>query len=166
MDGTVKHYFRNGNERDCDSITDRHGNVTTLAYTEPAIMPDGSSRNLLTSVTDPSNRTLTFHWQNLGNNALPAWRIVQVDAPIDAGTGLPIYKLMYDYYTDANSPNADNELYNLKTVHLDPDGLNRTTAYTYTGVMGNRGSESSLPAFSCGAVFHIARGGISPLSPA
>src|SRR5205814_1210397 len=108
MDGTIKHFFKNGNERDCDNIEDRHGNRTTLSYQQAATMPDGSSRNLLSEVTDPSGRSLEFTWSNLGTTALPAWRIVEVDGPQ--------YKVTYDYYTDTSSSNAANELYNLKKV--------------------------------------------------
>ncbi|MGA3102645.1 MAG: DUF6531 domain-containing protein [Terracidiphilus sp.] len=54
--GTTKHFFKNGNERDCDWIQDRHENATTLQYNQPATMDDGTLRNLLTQVTDPSGR--------------------------------------------------------------------------------------------------------------
>src|SRR5206468_448087 len=65
MDGTVKHFFINGNERACDYIEDRHGNRTVLAYTLTVTI-GGVTKNLLTSVTDPSGRSLGFTWTNLG----------------------------------------------------------------------------------------------------
>ncbi len=142
MDGTVKHYFKNGSERDCDSIQDRHGNKTTLAYSPAITLPDG--RHPLSSVTDPSGRVLTFVWANLGTSVQPAWRIKEVDAPTDPTTGSPVYRVTYAYYTDPASANAANELYNLKSVTLDPDGLSRTTTYTYTSVTGSSGTENGL----------------------
>jgi len=60
MDGTVKHFTAIGNERLCDSITDRHGNSTTLSYTTVTV--SGTAKGLLTSVTDPSGRSLTITW--------------------------------------------------------------------------------------------------------
>ena len=144
--GTTKHFFKNGNERDCDWIQDRHGNTTTLQYNQPATMDDGTIRNLLTKVTDPSGRSLTFTWTNLGTTGQPAWRITEVDAPVDPTTSAPLYRVTYDYYTDPTSANADNELYNLKDVTLDPDNLDRVTTFTYTGVTGDQGSCNGLLA--------------------
>ncbi len=142
MDGTVKHYFKNGNERDCDYIQDRHGNKTTLTYSTAITLPDG--HHPLSSVTDPSGRVLTFVWANLGMSGQPAWRITEVDAPTDPTTGSPVYRVTYAYYIDAASANAANELYNLKSVTLDPDGLSRTTTYTYTSVKGDAATETGL----------------------
>ena len=85
---------------------------------------------------DPSGRTLTFGWTNLGTSGQPAWRITGVQGPA--------YSVGYEYFTDANSQNAANELFNLKAVHLDPSGLNRTTSFTYTGITGANGTESGL----------------------
>src|SRR5207249_5339304 len=65
MDGTTKHFFKNGSERACDWIEDRHGNRTTLTYALEVII-GGETKKLLTSVTDPSNRSLVFTWTNLG----------------------------------------------------------------------------------------------------
>ena len=69
MDGTVKHYTLVGNERVCDSITDRYNNATVMAYTTVSI--GGVNKALLNTVTDPSGRVLTFSWQDL-NAADPA----------------------------------------------------------------------------------------------
>src|SRR5581483_10648595 len=112
MDGTVKHFFQNGSERDCDTITDRHGNVTTLTYGQA-----GVGKNLLTKVTDPSGRYLQVTWGNLGTQMAPQWRITEVQGPFDPGTGQPVYTVTYEYGAD----------YNLWKVHQDPSGLNRTT---------------------------------------
>jgi len=133
MDGTIKHFVLIGtkadgtNVRACDTITDRHGNTTTLTYgTSPVTMADGSSLKLLQSVTDPTNRTLTFTWQNRAIAGVPHWRITGVQGP--TGT----YSVAYDY--DASN--------NLSAVHLDSGvgGLNRTTTYGYTSV----GAETGL----------------------
>ncbi len=140
MDGTIKHYVNvvtladgsSGNERACDYIQDRYGNKTVLTYGQSYVQSDGSTRKMLTQVMDPTGRTLTFQWTNFGTTTQPAYRITEADAPTDSATGTPSYRVTYDYYTDSGSANAANELYNLKTVHLDPDGLNRTTTYTYT----------------------------------
>ena len=77
-DGTVKHFTNVltnadgtiGNERACDFIEDRHGNTTTLAYNQTITNADGSTRKVLTSVTDPSGRQLTFQWTNLSGSRL------------------------------------------------------------------------------------------------
>ncbi|MGI4791253.1 MAG: RHS repeat-associated core domain-containing protein [Janthinobacterium lividum] len=140
MDGTIKHYTNvvikadgtSGNERACDYIQDRYGNKTTLTYGQSYVQPDGSTRSILTLVTDPTGRSLTFHWTNFGTTAQPTYRITEIDAPIDPAMGTYAYRVTYDYYTDPNDPNVANDLFNLKAVHLDPDGLNRTTTYTYT----------------------------------
>ena len=42
MDGTVKHFVINDGERDCDTITDRHGNQTVLTYGQSVTMGDGT----------------------------------------------------------------------------------------------------------------------------
>lgn len=146
MDGTIKHYINivtlpdgtEGNDRACDSITDRYGNQTTLAYGLSFVQADGSTRKLLTQVTDPTGRSLVFTWANLGTQAQPAYRITQVEGPLVNGESVSgvTYRVVYGYYTDPNDPNAANDLYNLHTVTLDPDGLNRTTTYTYTGLTG------------------------------
>jgi len=101
-------------------------------------MPDGTSRNLLTQVTDPSGRSLNFTWTDFGSAAQPAWRITQVRGPQ--------YRVVYGYYTDPNDPNVLNDLYNLKSVTLDPTGVNRTTTYTYTSASGPDGTEYGLLA--------------------
>ena len=142
-DGTIKHFMNivtkpdgsSGNERACDYIQDRHGNTTNLTYAQSYVQPDGSTRKLLTKVTDPSNRSIVFTWTNLGATGAPAYRVTQVQGPFDNGVSVAgvTYRVTYDYYTDTNSANAANELYNLKAVHLDPDNLNRTTAFTYIG---------------------------------
>src|SRR5207245_6141911 len=59
MDGTIKHFFANGNERDCDYIEDRHGNRTLLTYGLWS-----GERYLLTQVIDPSGRYLNIGWTN------------------------------------------------------------------------------------------------------
>lgn len=152
-DGTVKHYINiltlnagtpsatEGNERACDYIEDRHGNRTTLTYGLTVSLPSdpsGSTRKLLTQVTDPSGRSLTFTWTNLSTGSQPVWRITQVQGPLSSGSSVPgvTYRVVYGYYTDPNDPNAANELYNLQSVTLDPDGVNRTTTYAYTGATG------------------------------
>ncbi len=131
MDGTIKHYTQIGNERVCDSITDRYNNVTLLTYSPVSI--GGVNKGLLDTVTDPSGRILLFHWQDLNaaNPAQPAWRIVQVDGPQ--------YSVGYTY-------NAD---FNLSASTLDVGDnthLNRTTTYGYTSVTGDSGTENGLLA--------------------
>ena len=163
MDGTVKHYISVvtnvdgtvGNERACDYIQDRHGNTTNLTYGLSYVQPDGSTRKVLTQVTDPSGRSLVFHWTNLGTTGQPAYRITQVDAPIDAATGQPVYRVLYTYYTDPSEPNAANDLYNLKSVTLDPDGLSRTTTYTYTSCGPTDGSGSATGPAETGLLASI-----------
>jgi RHS repeat-associated protein len=121
MDGTVKYFVRGGTDPDgspsstrvCDYMEDRHGNRTTFTY-QTVSLPGGGSKKLLTQVTDPSNRSLVFTWQNRGTAQAPAYRIVEA-----AG---PMYRVTYDYNAELN----------LWKVHLDPDGLNRTTTYGYT----------------------------------
>ena len=120
MDGTVKHYVNNGDERDCDYIQDRHGNTTTFTYGTTVSVGGGVSRALLTQVTDPSGRYLNISWTNEGTTEAPAWRITQVQGPFDGTT--PVYTVTYEYNGDAN----------LWKVHQDPSGLNRTTTFTYT----------------------------------
>jgi hypothetical protein len=79
MDGTVKHFTQVGNERVCDSITDRYNNATLLNYTTVSI--GGVSKGLLNTVTDPSGRQILYTWANLGTTAQPAWRITQAQGP-------------------------------------------------------------------------------------
>lgn len=139
MDGTIKHYTSvvtkadgtSGNERACDYIQDRYGNKTTLTYGLSYVQADGSTRSVLTQVTDPTGRTLTFQWTNFGTTTQPTYRITEVDAPTDLTTGTRAYRVTYAYYvgTEAASGGA---AYQLKSVTTDPDGLNRTTTYTYT----------------------------------
>ena len=130
-DGTIKHYKLKGFERVCDRITDRYGNSTVLTY----VSHSDSPRDLLDTVTDPSGRTLQFTWTNLGDTNNPVWRITEVDSPV--------YNVTYDYYTTTES-GYGGELYNLKAVHLDPDGLNRKTTYRYTTVSGSAGTEVGM----------------------
>ena len=143
MDGTIKHYRNvvvnangtSGNERACDYIQDRYGNKTMLTYGLSYKQADGSTRSVLTQVADPTGRTLTFQWTNFGTATSPAYRITEVDAPTDLTTGARTYRVTYAYYvgTEAASGGA---AYQLKSVTLDPDGLNRTTTYTYTSFTG------------------------------
>jgi len=170
MDGTIKHYFTNGNERDCDVIQDRHGNTTTLTYDGSVTLADG--RHPLKYVTDPSNRSIVFTWANIGTTTTPAWRVTQVQGPfinstpIAGVTSTPTawgssvpgitYRVTYDYFTDTNDPNAADNLYNLQAVHLDPDGLNRTKSYTYTHVTGTAGTENALLASITDPLGHVA----------
>ena len=133
-DGTVKHYKLNGIERVCDRITDRYGNSTVLTY----VSHSGSPRDFLDTVTDPSGRTLQFTWTNLGDTNNPVWRITEVDSPV--------YNVTYDYYTTTES-GYGGELYNLKAVHLDPGGLNRTTTYRYTNYIS--GASNTEPGLLC-----------------
>ena len=133
MDGTIKHYLANGSERDCDYIQDRFGNTTSLTYGETVTMADGTQRNLLTEVTDPSDRNLIFSWTNLGTAQQPVYRISQVQGPQ--------YTVEYGYGLDQN----------LSSVTLDTGDpgaghLNRTTSFTYTSVTGANGTESGLLA--------------------
>jgi len=137
MDGTIKHFSAIGTARFCDYIQDRHGNQTTLAYI--AVVDNGATANLLSTVTDPSNRTLTFTWHNLGTSAQPIWRITQVDGPQ--------YSVAYAYNVDAN----------LSSVTLDPGlspHLNRTTTFGYTTVTGPNGTEAGLLASVTDALGH------------
>ena len=148
-DGTVKHYVNvltladgtEGNERACDYIQDRYGNKTTLSYGLPYVQADGSTRKLLTQVTDPSGRSLVFSWQNFGTAGQPAYRIVQVQGPLSGGASVPgvTYRVTYDYYLPGD-PNAGGAAYQLKAVHLDADGLNRTMTYTYTSYTDGQGN--------------------------
>ena len=146
-DGTIKHYTNvlfkadgtPGNERACDYIQDRYGNRTNLEYNDTETLADGSTRKLLSKVTDPSGRTLEFTWENLSEDEnAPAWRITQVVGPQ--------YTVTYEYYTDTGDANAADDLYNLKAVHLDPDGLDRVTTYAYTSATGPNGTENALLA--------------------
>src|SRR5262249_49533207 len=129
MDGTTKHFFQNGSERDCDYIEDRHGNRTVLTYGQSA-----GDHNLLTRVTDPSGRYLQISWTNVGTTQSPIWRITQVQGPFDPSTGLAVYTVTYEYGAD----------YNLWKVHQDPAGLNRVVTYGYTTVSGEAGLLASI----------------------
>lgn len=134
LDGTTKHFIAQGNVRVCDYIEDRNGNRSSLAYD-----PDGN----LDTVTDPSDRVLDFTWTNFGTTQSPHWRITQIIAPLQKAT--------YEYYRPQDYNNvlpaeAGGEWYNLKSVHLDPDGLNRTTTYTYTTHTGTGGTACGLLA--------------------
>ena len=138
LDGTVKHYIADGADRVCDYIEDRHGNRTTLEYAYNRPMSDGTTKNLLSEVTDPSGRTLTFTWSDLDPNTDPhdpihIWRITHVDGPS--------YGVTYGYYTGTGNVDKD---YNLATVTLDPGGLNRITSYDYTNCTGPNGTENGL----------------------
>ncbi len=158
-DGTSKHYFANGGlanggiERACGWIQDRHGNRTNLTYAQTIQTDDGITRQALTQVTDPSGRSLEFHWTNIGTAQAPRWRIAEIDGPLWQGGMIAgvSYGVTYAYYTDASSANAANELYNLKSVTLDAGDtaqghLNRTTSYTYTSCYLGSHPESLLPA--------------------
>lgn len=115
-DGTVKHFFSNGTERSCDTLTDRHGNQTVLTY---GLNIGG--RSVLTKVTDPSGRYLNIQWTDVDASAGVAWRITQVQGPFDPVTTAAVYTVTYEY----------NSEFNLWKVHQDPAGLNRVTTYTY-----------------------------------
>ncbi len=131
MDGTVKHFVKNGNARVCDSIEDRHGNRTELTYGLSV-----GTESLLTRVTDPSGRYLEITWTNLNTAQQPAYRITKVEGPFDINTSQPVYTVTYEYNGD----------FNLWKVHQDPGGLNRTTTYTYTTYTGANGTETGLLA--------------------
>ena len=160
-DGTIKHYitYGNANYRVCDYIQDKHFDSsrpydsqsnpmrTILTYdTTDATDTDGSTIPLLSTVRDPSGRTLTFTWQNFDTTLTnPSWRIVEIQGPS--------YSVAYTYYTNAADPNAGGELYNLKSVTLDPEGENRVTSFTYTSTQynspitpGESGQENGLLA--------------------
>jgi hypothetical protein len=142
MDGTVKHFISGGNDpngtpapvRACDYLEDRHGNRTSLTYGTTVTLTDGSTRKLLTAVTDPSGRSLVVTWTNLGSTGSPAWRITQVQGPFNMGT--PVYTVSYEY----------DGSYQLWKVHQDPSGLNRVTTFGYTSLSGMSGTESGLLA--------------------
>ncbi len=127
QDGTKKHYILMGTVRYCDYIEDRFGNRTNLVY---------DANNLLSTVTDPSGRVLTFTWTNYGTQASPIYRITEVEGPLQTVT--------YEYYTSSSDPDAGGEAYNLKAVHIDPSGLNRITTYKYTSMTGTQGTEYGL----------------------
>ncbi|WP_319586275.1 RHS repeat-associated core domain-containing protein [uncultured Desulfobulbus sp.] len=134
LDGTVKHYIKDGADRVCDYIEDRHGNRTTLEYGLTATMSDGTTKNLLTEVTDPSGRTLTFTWNDIDPGpSTYAWRIIHVEGPS--------YGVTYNYYIGTGNVNKE---YNLSSVQLDPTGLNRITEYDYTSCTGLNGTENGL----------------------
>ena len=127
MDGTTKHFTSVGNNvRACDYIRDRYGNQTNLVY--GATAGGVSVPNLLSTVTDPSGRQLTFLWNNLGTVQQPIYRIVEVDGPQ--------YSVVYAYGADVN----------LSSVTLDPGAghLNRTTTFGYTTFADQNGSASGL----------------------
>ncbi len=141
MDGTVKHFVPEGTDaggrasktRVCDYIEDRYGNRTVLTYGLPITLPDGSLKNLLTKVTDPTGRFLTFTWQNLGTAAAPAWRIMTVQSPL--------YAVTYEYYTNASDASSYLSLWK---VHLDSGGMDRVTTYAYTTCQGETGLLASI----------------------
>ena len=143
MDGTVKHFVSEGTDPDgspsasrvCDYIEDRHGNRTNLTYGTTIVPPAGGTKKLLTQVTDPSGRSLAFTWTNLGTTSAPAYRITQVQGPV--------YRVTYEYY---DTPGVLASHQNLWKVHLDTDGLNRVTTYTYTSYSGQNGMENGLLA--------------------
>ncbi|MGV3719790.1 MAG: RHS repeat domain-containing protein [Actinomycetota bacterium] len=140
-DGTVKHFMSGGtdadstpsNERVIEYIQDRHGNQTVFTYGLTAPFADGSTKKLLTAVTDPSGRSLEISWQNLGTTMSPAWRITQVAGPFDSSSN-PVYTVTYEYNGDLN----------LWKVHQDPNGLNRITTFTYTTSNGEAGLLASI----------------------
>jgi hypothetical protein len=132
MDGTIKHFIAGQSggptvnpERVCDYIKDRYGNQTNLVYTDIA-WPDGSTKKLLSTVTDPSGRSITFGWTNLGTQQAPAYRITSA-----AG---PLYTVAYQYNVD----------FNLSSVTLDSAGVNRTTTFGYTTYSDMGGTETGL----------------------
>ncbi len=135
LDGTVKHYrpIDSVGARMCDYIADRHGNTTNLAY-------DGNGN--LSTVTDPSGRVLQFAWTtHYDSQENPHPRITQVTGPLQT--------VNYSYYVPADYSNvlpdcAGGEWYNLKSVTLDPGGLNRTTTYTYMACGGETGLLASV----------------------
>jgi hypothetical protein len=137
QDGTIKHFISEGvygaghpqvgfsvPTRVCDYIEDRHGNRTNLTYTN-VTLPGGIPKKLVSTVTDPTNRTLTFTWANLGTVPAPMYRITAV-----AG---PQYSVTYQYNAEGN----------LWKVNLDPSGLNRTTTYGYSSVNDGNGHTAS-----------------------
>jgi YD repeat-containing protein len=93
-------------------------------------------------VTDPSSRSLTFSWVNLGSAGQPAWRISQVSGPQ--------YSVTYAYGGD----------FNLSSVTLDPGAaphLSRTTSFTYTTATGPLGAETGLLASITDPLSHVIR---------
>lgn len=125
-DGSKKHFVSNGSpERVCDWMDDKFGNRTHLTYNQ--ITVNSTVMNQLQTVTDPSGRSLTFTWTNLGTAQTPAWRITAVQGPT--------YSVTYEYDTNLN----------LWKSHLDPTGLNRTMTYGYTSFSdGNGNTETGL----------------------
>ena len=157
VDGTIKFYERDGNERICKYIQDRYGNRTTLEY-QSFSMPGGGTKKLVTSVKDPSNRYLYFHWFNTGIGSQP-WRIRQVDGPINPDTGNPIYSVTYQYNGEGNLSEvrldptmlytSDESLYDVtglsaNVTSLNSNPLDRVTTYGYTSHSGETGLLSSV----------------------
>jgi RHS repeat-associated protein len=127
MDGTVKHFFRSGTVRQCDTITDRHGNQTVLTYdqTPGRALADGGL--LVTKVTDPSGRWLTIGWTNLAG---AGWRITDVSGPYDlAHQTNPPYHVVYGY-TSGSLASVSQEV---------SAGQYRTTSYEYGMTAGEGG---------------------------
>jgi len=139
LSGTEKHFVADGNERICDYMKDRHGNTTTLEYTSYTVRA-GVAKRLLTKVTDPVGRELNLVWQPLTPSDPSDYRYRITDA-----TG-PLQTVHYDYYMSSSEPGAGGEAYNLKAVHLDPAGINRTTTYTYMSCAGTGETEYGLLA--------------------
>jgi len=176
-DGTTQHFTSvvtkadgtSGNERACDYIQDRHGNTTNLAYGLSYTQADGSTRKLLTQVTDSVGRSIVFTWTNLGTAGQPAYRITQAQGPlvnglVVAGTTVTV---AYGYYTSASDPDAGGIAYQLKTVTLDPSGLNRTVTYTYTTFSDGQGNtENGLLASITDSLNHVTSYQYSMVNPA
>ncbi|MBM3947210.1 MAG: hypothetical protein FJ315_07440 [SAR202 cluster bacterium] len=134
MDGSVKHFVQNGNERVISWMEDRHGNRTNFTY-GLTVTIGGVQKNLLTRVTDAVGRYLDFTWTNLGTTPAPAWRITQAQGPYTSG-GAPVFVVAYEY----------NAEFNLWKVRHDPAGLNRTVTFGYTTYVGGNGTETGLLA--------------------
>ncbi len=122
LDGTIKHYTLDvpiGNIRMCDYIQDRNGNRTNLTY--------DTTTGLLSTVTDPAGRTLTFQWAQAGASATPQqpWRIMQVTGPSCDGTNPRI--VVYRY--DSNG--------NLSAVHLDAANVYPSGVFDVTSYLGS-----------------------------
>lgn len=149
----VKYLYTNpvGNRWSCASITDRNGNVTTIAhntlgYVTSVTDPSGrvltfnyNSSNQLTSVSDPASRTFSFSFNSSGN-------LSSVTYPDPDGAGSltsPVVSFSYDSsarITTLTDPrgNASTFSYNSNgSIAWEKDALLHQTSYSYTSSYTN-----------------------------
>ena len=99
-------------------IKDRHGNTTSIAY---------SSADKISTITDPSSRTISFSWTGSNLTQIVDWANVSAGIVQTSGSGNRIHRFFYDgsnYLIGWADP--------LNTSGSCPTGGSHLTCLTYT----------------------------------